>query len=231
MDGNTKNELELTKCVEKMLFEKGADIVRFVDVSGLPAVQTQGFAAAVVFCMALSKEFIASVHKGEEIEHDEFVEKEHETDALADWLADYLRQKGHEAYSQSEKSHTQSGNYDEATHTSILPHKTIARLAGIGYIGKNNLLITKEYGCGFSMCTVLTNAPIATGKYPLDASRCGKCDACKQICSENAITGNKWSKTRGREWVVDVYKCTCALKCMVNCPKTLKYALHFPKID
>ncbi|MCL1982519.1 MAG: epoxyqueuosine reductase [Clostridiales bacterium] len=227
----TKYDFELTKCIEGMLFDKGAGIVRFVDISGLPVVQTQGFATAVVFCVALSEEFIVAVYKGEQFEHDEFVEKEHETDAIADWLADYLRQKGHEAYSQSEKSHLQSGNYDEATHTSILPHKTIARLAGIGYIGKNNLLITEEYGCGFSMCTVLTNAPIEVGEYSVNSSQCGKCDACKQVCSENAITGNEWSEANGREWVVDVYKCTCALKCMVNCPKTLKYALHFPEIN
>ena len=211
--------------IEKLLIEKGADIVRFVDVSSLPACQTQGFTKAVLFCMALSRSFIIAMRNGDGPEPDEFVVKEQETDALADWLADYLQINGHKAYSQSETSHMQNGNYNEANHSTILPHKTIARLAGIGYIGKNDLLITEEYGCAFSMCTVLTDAPLKAESNPSVPSQCGNCDRCKQVCSENAITGNEWSESLGREGLVDVFKCNCALKCMVNCPKTLNYAL------
>ena len=209
--------------IEKALFERGADIVRFIDISSLPINQTQGYTRAILFCMALSKDFIIAMRAGEKREQ-EFVDKEHETDALADWLAEYLRQQGYESYSQSENSHSQNGNFDEKTLTSILPHKTIARLAGIGYIGKNNLLINEKYGCAFSMCTVLTNAPITTEEYPLVLSGCGDCGVCKQVCPDNAILGNEWSEITGREGVVDVFKCTCALKCMINCPHTLKYA-------
>ena len=209
--------------IEELLIERGADIIRFIDISNLPVNQTQGYPRAIVFCMALSKDFIIAMCAGEKREQ-EFVDKEHETDALADWLAEYLLQQGYKSYSQSEKSNSRSGNYDEKTHASKFPHKTIARLAGIGYIGKNNLLINEKYGCTFSMCTVLTDARVATKKYPLALSKCGDCCICKQVCSENAILGNEWSEMTGREGVFDVFKCTCALKCMVNCPKTLEYA-------
>ena len=212
--------------IENLLFEKGANIVRFVDIGGIPCNQTQGFEKAVVFCMALSKEFILTVRDGKQIEHDEFVEKEHEADSLADFLAEHLQQKGYRAYSGSEKSNEQNGNFDAKTMSSQLPHKTIARLAGIGYIGKNNLMITEKYGCAFSMCTVLTDAPLETNTPPLVSSKCGDCDVCKQICPGNSILGNKWSEKTGREGVIDVYKCMCALKCMVHCPKTLKYAMQ-----
>ena len=43
---------------------------------------------------ALSKEFIIAIRDGVQIGRDEFVDKEHETDELADWLAEYIRQKG-----------------------------------------------------------------------------------------------------------------------------------------
>jgi epoxyqueuosine reductase QueG len=216
--------MKLDSEIEEMLFAKGADIIRFIDISNLPLSQTQGYARAILFCMALSKDFIIAICAGENREQ-EFVDKEHETDALADWLAEYLRGQGYRSYSQSEKSHSKNGNYDEKTRASRLPHKTIARLAGIGYIGKNNLLINEKYGCALSMCTVLTDAPLATEKRPLVLSQCGDCDICKHVCSENAILGNEWSEDRGRAGVFDVFKCTCALKCMVNCPQTLKYAL------
>jgi len=216
----------MTDEIAGLLFNKGADIVRFVDISHLDAAQTQGFSRAVVFCMALSREFIIAARDDSIIEHDEFAEKEHAADAAADWLADYLRQKGYRASSQSEKCNIQNGNFDETSISSRLPHKTIARRAGIGYIGKNNLLINDKYGCAFCMCTVLTDAPVTTEEYPPVSSECGNCDICKKICPENAITGNDWSELTGREGVVDITKCTCTLKCMVNCPVTLRYALQ-----
>lgn len=211
--------------IKNALYERNVDIVRFVDISSLDCNQTQGFTKAIVFCLALSPEFILAMRDGLKTEHDDFVDKEHESDRLADWISDYIKQKGYQAYSQSEKNHLKNGNYNEKTRISRLPHKTIARLVGLGYIGKNNLLITEEYGCGFSMCTVLTDAPITTENYSLVSSKCGNCNVCKQICPGSAIYGNEWSEIGGRDTIIDVFKCVCPLKCMVNCPQTLRYAL------
>ena len=209
-----------------MLYEQGADLVRFVDVSGLPPEQTHGFEKAIVFCIALSKEFIIAVRDGMLVGRDEFADKEQETDRIADRLAAYLDEKGCRAYSQSENSIEGNGDYDEDTMTSRLPHKTIARLAGLGFIGKNNLLITEEYGCAFSMCTVLTNAPVQVKQYPLRQAKCGECNICKTVCPQRAILGAEWTESAGRDAVVDVRKCVCPLKCMVHCPFTLEYALR-----
>jgi len=209
--------------IEKLLFERGADIVRFVDISGLPAEQTQGFPKAVIFCKALSKELIIAVRDGEKTGH-EFADIEHETDMTADLLADYLIEKGYRAYSQSENSNEQSGNYDEETLSSRLPHKTLALLARIGYIGKSDLLITEKFGSAVSMCSVLTDAPVVPENYAVVSAGCGDCGICKGVCPGGVIFGNEWSEEVGRDGVVDVYKCECALKCVVNCPKTLAYA-------
>lgn len=213
--------------IKKLLYEKGVDIIRFVDISSLSGDQTQGFTKAIVFFMALSRQFVIEMRNGVQTERDEFVDKEHETDRLADWLAEYIQGKGYHAYSQSEKSLEENGNYDKKTRSSKLPHKTIARMAGLGYIGKNNLLINEKYGCAFSMCTVLTDAPVTTKKYPLVLSKCGKCNICQTVCPGRAIEGNEWSENGGRDALIDVFKCTCPLKCMVNCPQTLKYAQSY----
>ena len=212
--------------IENFLLEKGAGTVRFVDISNLPDTQTHGFPRAVVFCIALTKEFVLAIRDGTHSGPDEFVDKEHETDRIADQLAIYIQSKGYKAFSQSEESIEANGYYDEATMTSLLPHKTIARLAGIGFIGKNNLIITKDYGCGFSMCTVLTDAPVQTENPPLLSPKCGECNKCKVVCENQAIHGNEWAEAGGRDAVVDVFKCACQLKCMVNCPYTLDYALQ-----
>jgi epoxyqueuosine reductase QueG len=97
-------------------------------------------------------------------------------------------------------------------------------LAGLGFIGINNLLITAEYGCAFSMCTVLTDAPVSTERRPRLSSKCGSCEICRDVCAHKAIHGFEWSESGGRDAIVDVFKCKCPVKCMVNCPYTLEYA-------
>lgn len=206
------------------MYERGADTVRFVDISELSSKQTQGFTKAIVFSLGLSKKFITDTYNDLQVEHDDYLEKDQRVNELAEWLAVYIQQKGYRAYAQSENNNLQNGNYDRETRTSTLPHKTIARLAGMGFIGKSNLLVSEDYGSAFCMCTVLTDAPILVEKYPLRPSKCGKCDICKRICPGKAIHGNEWSERGGRKNLVDIFKCSCPLKCMINCPWTLKYA-------
>ena len=211
--------------IRGMLRAHGADLVCFADISGLPAGQTRGFPGAVVICMALPRGFILATRNGEPTGRDEFLEKERAVDGLADRLAEHLQAKGWRAFPQSEAALMKNGGFDAATRSSRLPHKTIARLAGMGFVGKNNLLVTREYGCGFCMCTVLTDAPLAVEKRPPQEPGCGACEVCKTVCPAHAIHGVEWSEEGGRDAVVDVFKCACALRCVVNCPRTLEYAL------
>lgn len=212
--------------LKNILYEKGADIVKFVDISLISKEETRGFDKAILFCMALSKKFVVKMYNNLKTEQDEYLEKEEQVEELAQYLAEYICQRGYSAYAQSEKNNAENGYFDTKIQSSIsiLPQKTIGRLSGLGFIGKNNLLITKEYGCAFSMCTVLTNAPIRTDKTILNASKCGKCSICKEVCPTKAILGNEWTLEGGRENLIDICRCTCALKCMVSCPWTLNYA-------
>ena len=210
--------------IRQELQKRNVNIIRFVEISKLSERQTQGFTKAILLGMKLSQKFITDVQENIPIKHDEFIEQEEYTDRLADWLAEFIRQKGYQAYSQSEKSHIENKNFDKKTKTSVLPHKTIALLGGLGFIGKNNLLITEEYGCAFSMCTVLTNAPIETENTSIIASKCGECEACINICPTKAIHGKKWTQGIERELLIDITKCNCPLKCMVHCTWTIKYA-------
>ncbi|MBE6494647.1 MAG: epoxyqueuosine reductase [Methanosphaera stadtmanae] len=67
-------------------------------------------------------------------------------------------------------------------------NKASAHLAGIGWLGKNNLLTTEKYGPRITWATILTNAPLAeyTGR-PME-SLCGDCDMCVKACPGKAIT-------------------------------------------
>jgi len=223
-------EIEL----KQKLINKEADFVQFVDISNLSRKQNKGFPHAILIGIILSPEFIKMITELPDyvekivrtckVKSDEYVEKEAQADGIADWLADYLIEKGFKAYSQSEKNIERTGFYDEIAKTTPLPHKTIAGLAGIGWIGKHNLLVTPEYGSAICMCSVLTDAPLTSEFHsPMDSS-CGDCKICYDICTPNAITGNAWKLNCHREEIVDVFQCTQCLKCLVFCPWTQKYA-------
>lgn len=66
-----------------------------------------------------------------------------------------------------------------------LSHKEIAIAAGLGWKGRNNLVINPKYGCGIRLVTVLTDAPLQVDK-PLTQD-CGLCQRCISVCPAGAI--------------------------------------------
>jgi len=67
-----------------------------------------------------------------------------------------------------------------------LAHKKIGALAGLGWVGRNNLLINKKLGSQFRLSTVLTNMPLKLDKPVND--RCANCRVCVTICPAGAIS-------------------------------------------
>ena len=225
--------------IRKELTNRGAAFVRFVDVSHLPEQQNQGLNKAILFGLPLTPEFIREVSETEDYveqlirnnrqDEDEFSLKELEAGRMADELADFLQSRNHLAFSQSDKNLESNGCYDFQNHSTVLPHKTIAVLAGMGWIGKNNLLITNELGSALSMCSVLSNAPLPTSSNPEIHPKCGNCTICKNVCAVGAIEGINWEKSISRDERIDVHKCTTCLKCLVHCLWTQRYANKLKK--
>ncbi len=67
-------------------------------------------------------------------------------------------------------------------------HKKIGFLAGLGWIGRNNLLVNPGLGSRFRLVTVLTDMPLETG--PSLDFKCGNCRACISPCPAQAIHEN-----------------------------------------
>lgn len=218
--------------IEIHLKNQGADFIYFVDISRLPEKQNKGFPNAILFGIALSRKYIQLVSdtpnyvekmkQSGQIQNDEFHLTEIRTDRMADELAIFLKEKGYDAYSQSEINIKNTGYYNQENQVTPLPHKTIAGLAGLGWIGKHNLLVTKEFGSAISMCSVLSSAPLKTTlQTPLE-SQCKTCKVCVEICPTKALSGHHWNKESTRDNLLNHKKCVTCLECMVNCPWTQK---------
>lgn len=66
-----------------------------------------------------------------------------------------------------------------------LPERYIAYLCGIGFKGKNNMIITEKHGSYVFLGEIITNLEIEPDK-PLE-QKCGDCDLCLNICPTKAI--------------------------------------------
>jgi len=79
-------------------------------------------------------------------------------------------------------------------------------MAGLGWQGKNLLLITPEYGSRVRLVTVLANAPLKTDA-PIK-NRCGNCMLCRDACPVGAIKGvNTENHYRDRDEALYFHKC------------------------
>lgn len=72
--------------------------------------------------------------------------------------------------------------------------KDACALSGIGPIGKNNLLITEEYGSQVRLRALVTNAPLVCGKPILKSKYCEGCNKCIEACPANAFLEGIYNK-------------------------------------
>jgi len=64
-------------------------------------------------------------------------------------------------------------------------HKKLAQLAGLGWRGRNNLLVTEKWGAQVRLASILTDFPLQRG-YPVQRD-CSSCQACLSVCPAKAI--------------------------------------------
>jgi epoxyqueuosine reductase len=66
-----------------------------------------------------------------------------------------------------------------------LSHKHVARAAGLGWIGRNNLLVNEEFGSRIRLVTILTDLPLVINAP--SSKDCGSCQDCLTVCPAGAI--------------------------------------------
>ena len=200
---------ELNKKWENFLKSNGVDLVFFVDTASLPQSAVEDYTCAVFFGKALSKEYIISLRAGEKPKPHEVHTIEGKMNRLEKKLTSHLEAEGYKAISKFKFP--------------LLPHKTVALRAGIGFIGKNNLLVSEQYGCALMFGKVLTKAPFATTSEIPKEPQCGDCNICVDVCTSKSLRGKIWDNTTTRDEMMVRNLCNVCAKCMIWCPYTEKY--------
>lgn len=82
------------------------------------------------------------------------------------------------------------------TDSAPLAEKSHAVRAGLGWIGRNSLLVTPQYGSFVLLGEIVINQDIDSYDTPFTESRCGDCRACVDSCPNGAILDNRLIDTR-----------------------------------
>ena len=69
----------------------------------------------------------------------------------------------------------------EDYYKKTVSHRVIAENAGLGWRGKNELVINEKFSCALRFASVITSFPLIHAR-KVEAS-CGNCEACLEVCS------------------------------------------------
>ncbi len=241
--------------IRNLLLKNGASLVGFADIGGLyhdadvetlprsedseiEAYDIPRYRRGVAIAVAIPPEIVRGIKDAPTMEyHNVYYALNDKLDALATLCAEHLQTKGYNAYPQ-----TVSATKEYGIFRTIMPHKTVALHAGLGWIGKSALFVTDRYGSAVRLTSVLTDAPLNCGESMIEP-KCGGCMACANACPAGAISGELWSTDKDREDFFHAMDCrlkareiaarelgkrvTLCGKCIEVCPYTQAYLNRF----
>lgn len=198
-----KHEMnDLTGYIKDELICHGADLVGIGDLSGLPPEIRENLPIGISVAVKYPKDVIRGINELPTQEYCDWYNRLNERlDNLVIFGAQALQILGYDAVAQT-REHVGIGDEDSR----MLPHKTVATRAGLGWIGKCALLITEEYGSMIRLSSILTNAPLQTVE-PVNISKCGDCMICTKDCPAGAVSGKLWEAGMKREDFFNAASC------------------------
>lgn len=191
-----------------LLYREGA---KLVGVANLESVPNAALPIGISVVIPLPAQIIGMVEEyPTQAYYDTYLSYNHQLDHIVRVGEMYLRKNGFDAL-----ANTTTVIHTDKNYCTPLPHKTVATLAGLGWIGKNCLLVTPEFGSAVRISSLLTNAPFHCGE-PFLESQCGACSICVQTCPGKALKGTLWKQGTERDDILNV------ARCIATCEKSVR---------
>ncbi|MBO7199108.1 MAG: tRNA epoxyqueuosine(34) reductase QueG [Alistipes sp.] len=142
------------------------------------------------------------------------------------------------------KQHCPTLRYRAFTDSAPLAEKSYAVHAGLGWIGRNSLLVTPTHGSMLHLGELIIDEEVDIYDTTMESVGCGECRRCVEACPNSAILKNRTIDTRrciscrtiereveGEQISLDGWIFGCDA-CQVVCPYNMKAPLHAnPKFD
>lgn len=211
-------EKELTE----LLKSEGAALAGFCSLESAPGAP---FPFAVSIVVKLSDSILKTIDNAPTMPYfQHYRAVNYKLDSLALSAVKFIEDRGYAAF-------PVAASQSVSKYAGYFPHKTAAVLSGLGYIGRNCLLITPEYGSKVRLATVLTDMPLSPLSERVPFS-CGDCRICVNACPAGAVSGREYADGDAREDFFDAEKCSHYMKsfkdigrgavcgvCIKVCPK------------
>ncbi len=136
------------------------------------------------------------------------------------------------------KQHYPTLRYRAFTDSAPLAEKSYAVHAGLGWIGRNSLLVTPTHGSMLHLGELIIDEEVDVYDTPMESVGCGECRRCVDACPNSAILENRTIDTRrciscrtieremeGGQISLDGWIFGCDA-CQVVCPYNMKAPLH-----
>ncbi|WP_456370845.1 4Fe-4S double cluster binding domain-containing protein [Geoglobus sp.] len=197
--------------VEDVARELGADVFGGADLKSLreypvhPPTLLDRFTRGIVIGVRLNDSVFDGLPETRSLYGRQYQVANDRLDQIAFEVARHIERKGYRAL-----PIPASKILKDLHWRSYISHKAIARAAGVGWIGKSLLLVTKEHGPRIRLASVLTDMPLEAGE-PVKRY-CGRCTECIDHCIVGALRDSEFEDYPVREDVFDVDRCAGKLR-------------------
>lgn len=209
MTSRTQRDHRALRELEAQLARLGVSLYGYADVRGLGAEGWGEWPRAISLGWALPVKDVRDVRFGGPTPayYDAYLEANAALNAVSHEVARLLQHLGYgaRAYPATVSAGELQAALGDAL-TAPVHHKAGATRAGLGWIGRSGLLVTRTLGPRVRLATVFTDVTLPVAA-PIDAGQCGTCRRCVDACPAGAIQGNAWTLGTPREALVDVAAC------------------------
>jgi Uncharacterized Fe-S protein len=201
--------MDIKNIISEILPLENDYLIGYARLTDLLPEKYRGLDYAVVLARKLDDRIIDAIIDGPNIEYyTHYNEVNLELAKVAHSLADTIRLQGSKSLviEQTIEDEDLDENYFKTLRLDF-SHKMVATRAGLGWIGKTALFISKQFGPRVRLVTVLTDYPLPYCTEPINESQCGSCDLCVRHCPAQAANGKLWNIHIDRNEFFDPFAC------------------------